>query len=222
MSDERRLPVYLVLDCSGSMAGEPIAAMQMGLRALVSELNNDPFAAETVWLSVITFGSTAEQLVPLSDIITFEVPDLEAGGTTSMGEALDLLGERFTAEVRSNTSTVKGDWRPMVFLFTDGAPTDEWQEPLARFHGEQRATLIACGAGPEVRDDVLRQLSETVVRLDNTQPGTLSGFMKWVTASVTAASKSLGLGQGEIPPLDFSLDFNTSDSNESSVGDNSR
>ena len=37
----RRLPVYLLLDCSGSMHGDPIEAVEMGLRALRSDLQSD-------------------------------------------------------------------------------------------------------------------------------------------------------------------------------------
>lgn len=202
----RRLPVYLMLDCSGSMAGEPIAAMQMGLHALVDELRGDPYALETVWLSVVTFASTADQAVPLTDINEFHVPELDAGGTTALGEAFDVLLERILAEVRTTTEEYKADWRPMVFLFTDGEPTDDWRSPATRFRHANRATLVACGAGPEVNDTTLRELSETVVRLDNTRPGTLSSFLKWVTASVTSASKSLGTGRADVALPPYSAD----------------
>ena len=40
----RRLPVYLLLDCSGSMTGEPIEAVRQGVKALLSELRGDPQA----------------------------------------------------------------------------------------------------------------------------------------------------------------------------------
>ncbi len=58
---DRRLPVYLVLDTSYSMEGEAIEAVRMGLRALLSDLQGDPHALETCWLSVITFDETAKQ-----------------------------------------------------------------------------------------------------------------------------------------------------------------
>ena len=53
----RRLPVYLVLDCSGSMTGEPIEACRQGLKALLADLRSDPQALETAYLSVITFST---------------------------------------------------------------------------------------------------------------------------------------------------------------------
>lgn len=194
-STERRLPVYLLLDCSGSMTGDPIAALQMGISLLVEELRGDPYAIETVWLSVITFASTADQAVPLTDIMAFEPPPLDAGGSTALGEALALLDERIGDEVRTTTAEQKGDWKPMTFLFTDGEPTDGWRIPAAHLKQHNRTDLIVCGAGPGIHDGTLRELSPTFVHLRDTAPGTLGAFLKWVTASVTSASKSLGTGR---------------------------
>ena len=205
MNDEtsvlRRLPVYILMDCSGSMAGEPIVAMEAGIRSLLVELQEDPQALETVWLSVITFGSTADQAVLLSDIHEFKVPDLVAGGSTALGEAVELLAERITEEVRVTTQDQKGDWKPLVFVFTDGEPTDDWEEPVREFRADGRANIIACGAGPEVNEDQLREIGDTVVRLADTQPGTLSAFMEWVSLAVTMTSKSLGAKSDDTPEL---------------------
>ncbi len=201
MSDEttatlRRLPVYLLLDCSGSMAGEPIAAMDMGLKTLISDLKNDPQALETVWLSVITFASDVQQIMPLTDVEEFVAPELVANGATRLGGALELLTRRMEEEVRTTTPEQKGDWKPLVFILTDGEPNDEWSEPVKSFRSLGRATVIACGAGPEVNDDTLKQLGDKIVRLKDTQPGTLGAFMKWVSATVTTASHVIGTKAG--------------------------
>lgn len=58
----RRLPVYLLLDTSGSMTGEPIEAVKNGVQMLLSTLRQDPYALETAYVSVITFDSSARQL----------------------------------------------------------------------------------------------------------------------------------------------------------------
>ena len=39
----RRLPVYLLIDTSGSMHGEPIEAVRSGIRLLQDTLNSDPY-----------------------------------------------------------------------------------------------------------------------------------------------------------------------------------
>jgi uncharacterized protein YegL len=190
----RRLPVYLLLDCSGSMAGEPVAAMQMGLRALLGDLRNDPQALETVWLSVIAFASEADQLLPLTEVSAFQPPELHASGSTALGEALELLAARIRAEVRKTAPSQKGDWKPLAFILTDGEPTDDWQRAAEDLRLGGLATVIACGAGPEVNDETLRRLGDKVVRLKDTRPGTLGSFMKWVSASVTTTSQTLGTG----------------------------
>jgi uncharacterized protein YegL len=198
----RRLPVYLILDCSGSMAGEPIAALEMGLRALLNDLHNDPQALETVWLGIIAVSSTAELLVPLTEVAAFSQPELTAQGTTALGEALDLLAERIRAEVRTTRPDRKGDWKPLVFILTDGEPTDDWERSAENFRLAGLATVVACGAGPEVNDETLRRLGDKVVHLKDTQPGTLGSFMKWVSASVTTASQSRGARAGDgLPPV---------------------
>src|SRR5438067_8134569 len=107
----RRLPVYLVLDTSGSMSGEPIEAVRQGMKALVAELKGDPQALETAFLSVITFNSTAQQVAPLSDLTSFQEPILGAGGATAFGEALKVLQQCIDREVAKTTTTQKGDWK---------------------------------------------------------------------------------------------------------------
>ena len=47
----RKLPVYLLLDCSGSMMGEPIEAVKNGVQVMVSTLRNNPQAIETAFIS---------------------------------------------------------------------------------------------------------------------------------------------------------------------------
>jgi|SRR5208283_1346005 len=191
-STARRLPVYLLLDCSGSMNGEPITAMEMGLKTLLGDLRNDPQALETVWLGVITFSSMAEEIIPLTDINQFSPPELTASGTTALGEAIDLLAECIRNEVRFTREDQKGDWKPLVFILTDGEPTDDWHKSVENFRLRGLATIVACGAGPEVNDATLKRLGDKVVRLKDTQPGTLGAFMKWVSASVATTTHSLG------------------------------
>lgn len=199
----RRLPVYMVLDCSGSMSGEPIEAVRMGLRALVSDLQGDPQALETAWLSVISFDSSAKQAVPLTEIGSFQEPNLDAGGTTAMGDALKTLLECVDREVRKTSANQKGDYKPLVFIMTDGMPTDSWESAADEVKRRRLGNIIGCAAGPDADDAVLKRITETVVRLQDCSPGTLGAFMKWVSASISTTSASVS-AQGEaavaLPP----------------------
>ncbi|MDE5874680.1 MAG: VWA domain-containing protein, partial [Muribaculaceae bacterium] len=95
----RKLPVYILLDTSGSMYGEPIEAVKNGLQVLVNTLRQDPYALETAHLSVITFDSNAKQVVPLTELSAFQQPALQASGCTALGEALSLLSKCADNEV---------------------------------------------------------------------------------------------------------------------------
>jgi uncharacterized protein YegL len=101
----RRLPVYIVADCSGSMSGDPIESVKSGIRSLYSELMGDPSAVESAYLSVITFDSSARQIVPLTELAAFNPPDLQAGGTTALGSALKTLMSCIDKEVRKTTAS---------------------------------------------------------------------------------------------------------------------
>ena len=90
----RRLPVYLLLDTSGSMYGEPIEAVKNGVQTLISTLRSDPYALETAYISIITFNTSAQQLTPLTELAAFQQPNIDASGCTALGEALNLLAQK--------------------------------------------------------------------------------------------------------------------------------
>jgi uncharacterized protein YegL len=202
----RRLPVYLVIDTSGSMSGEPIEAVKNGIQTLVSSLRQDPYALETAWLSVITFDSTAKQLVPLTELAAFQNPAISASGNTSMGAGLSLLAKRIEAEVTKTTATEKGDWKPMIFLMTDGGPTDNWQNGLNDLKQVKTGIIVACAAGPGADTTVLKRITESVVLLDTADSATIRAFFKWVSSSFPIVSQKIESGQkevsglGELPP----------------------
>lgn len=174
----RRLPVYLLLDTSGSMMGEPIESVKNGVQTMVSALRQDPYALETAYLSIITFNSTANQLVPLTELTSFQTPMLDASGTTSFGAALSLIANVAQTEVKKTTAEAKGDWKPIVFIMTDGMPTDDWQKGLADFQKQKWGMVVACAAGQAVDTSILKQITEIVVQLDTADSASFKAFFK--------------------------------------------
>ena len=126
----RRLPIYVLLDCSESMIGSGLTGIQTGIETMVRTLQRNPHALETACLSFITFDSRAELKTPLQPIDEVQVPKLRVRPGTAFGSALLLLAERMMQEVRKNQPGVKGDFRPIVVLITDGQPSDDWRTPL--------------------------------------------------------------------------------------------
>lgn len=191
MSEGRRLPVYLVLDTSGSMSGEPIEAVRQGMKALLTELKGDPQALETAFLSVITFNSSAQQVAPLTDLMSFQEPVLDAGGSTALGEALKVLQQCVAREVAKTTGSKKGDWKPLIFLMTDGQPTDSWEQEADNLKKARIGNIIACAAGSGADEQLLKRATETVVKLNSLQPDALKSFFKWVSSSIKTTSQSI-------------------------------
>lgn len=198
----RRLPVYLLLDTSGSMHGEPIEAVKNGVQTLLTTLKQDPYALETAYVSVITFDSTARQAVPLTDLLSFNLPSFSASGTTALGEALSLTANRIDAEVQKTTAEAKGDWRPLVFLMTDGGPTDDWRKGLNEFKAAKKGVVVACAAGHDADTDVLKEITEIVLQLDTADSSSIKAFFKWVSASVSVGSQKVDAGKKEVIGLD--------------------
>lgn len=184
----RRLPVYLLLDTSGSMTGEPIEAVKNGVQMMVHSLRQNPQAIETAFVSIITFDSQAKQLIPLTDLASFQTVDLKAAGTTALGAALSLLADKLENEVTKTTLEQKGDWKPIIFIMTDGVPTDDWQAGFQKLKAVKKGLIVGCAAGNNADDKVLKEIADQVVRLSNTDADSIGKFFQWVSASIATTS----------------------------------
>jgi uncharacterized protein YegL len=188
------------------MYGEPIEAVKNGVQTLVSTLRSDPYALETAYISIITFDSRAQQVTPLTELSNFKLPNIEANGCTALGEALALLAQKIDTEVTKTVADTKGDWRPLIFIMTDGEPTDNLSQGLAEFKKRKCGMVVACAAGQGANTNVLKQITENVVQLDTADHATIKAFFKWVSASISTSSKSIedkaceATTMSELPP----------------------
>jgi uncharacterized protein YegL len=189
----RRLPIYFLIDISESMVGDQIQQVEEGMATIIKAIKQDPHAIETVWISIIVFAGEAKTLVPLQEVVSFYPPRFPVGGGTSLSKGLGHL----MYELRQNTVVTtydrKGDWKPIVFLFTDGVPTDdttvaisEWKKNWAR-----TANMVAVSFGDETDTKILGQLTENVLHFKNSTTEDYGKFFKWVTDSIKVSSVSV-------------------------------
>ncbi len=198
----RRLPVYLILDTSASMYGEPIEAVRKGIDVLISSLRKDPYALETAFISIITFNTKAKLIVPLTDLISFQAPEIEVQGMTALGDALALTADCIEKEVAKTTKNQRGDWRPLVFLMTDGEPNHNWEAGLEKFKALKLSMVIGCAAGKDANTKILKQIANVVVQLDTADAETIKAFFKWVSASVSSSSQKVDLTKKDVAGVD--------------------
>ncbi len=201
---EPRCPCVLLLDTSGSMAGDPIAALNEGLRAFKDDLIKDPLASRRVEVAVVTFDSDVKVVQDFVTADQFQPPTLTAQGQTYMGsaihKALDLIQAR-KAQYKANGVAY---YRPWVFMITDGEPQGESdhvvQQAAQRIKDDEnnkRVAFFAVG----VESANMTRLSQIVVRT----PVKLIGLnfvemFVWLSRSTQAVSHSEVDDQVALPP----------------------
>jgi uncharacterized protein YegL len=186
---EPRCPCLLLLDVSGSMAGQPISELNAGLTAFRDELMTDSLASKRVEVGIVTFGPVKTEM-PFQSASTFFPPVLTPQGDTPMGAAItqgiELIRTR-KDEYRTNGIAY---YRPWMFMITDGAPTDSWQSAAAAIRdGEESKALAFFPIG--VRGANMQTLKQLSVR----EPLMLDGLrfrelFCWLSSSLRSVSRS--------------------------------
>lgn len=155
-----RTPCVLVLDCSGSMRGEPIKQLNAGLKALEKELKEDIDASSRVQLLIVKAFGKDEAVVSSdwTDAMNFEAPVMEAGGLTPLGKAMELALKKIEEQKCLYDSCGITSKRPWIFLISDGEPTDyDWEivAEKCRYAQQNKKSCRPCRWNPG------RQLGQT-------------------------------------------------------------
>lgn len=190
----RRLIVYLLIDTSGSMKGEPIESVKVGLEALFSALRLDPFALESAYFSIITFDKDVKNILPVTSIDNVVVPEIVVpeSGPTHIGAALMELCRLYDQDVRYGSSTQKGDWKPLVFIMTDGKVSDLmlYKKAIEEVKKRRFSSIVGCAAGMKAKIEYLKYLTDDVHTLDQIDSRAFLRLFKWVSASIGVSKSS--------------------------------
>lgn len=192
----------LVLDTSGSMAGEAITQLNRGLKMLQQEIAADHIASQRLEISIITFDSQVCRLQEPKLVEQFVMPNLSARGSTRLVDGV-FEGMRLIEERKQwYKNTGQSYFRPLMFLMTDGEPDSEQniqllqqQLPLAIEH--KKLSFYAVGV------QGYNHAKLTAICPANTPPLPLNGyrfseFFKWLSNSVSIISQSR---EGDIATL---------------------
>lgn len=198
---EPRCAVVLALDVSGSMAGQPIAELNAGLKELAQALKADKLAALRVELAVATFGGSVT-IIDFVPADAFQPPTLSAHGGTPMGaavqKALTLLRERKDTYKRNGLDY----FRPWLFLISDGAPTDAWEAAadLARQEEENKGVSVYAIGVQDADLQTLARFSAARSPL-KLQGLAFSELFQWLSKSLSAVAQSQPGQQVALPAV---------------------
>lgn len=148
--------VVFVLDRSGSMAGEPIAALRAAAATAIEALAPGDFVA------VVAFGSEVETPIEaqarerVTDVAA-RLAQIEPAGGAALFDALNQAA----AQVRRHASPTTIN---QIVLVTDGPPTKGPREAgdfakLAGVFADEGMQLSAIGLGPDFSEDMLAAMA---------------------------------------------------------------
>lgn len=212
-----RLPVVLLVDCSGSMGFRtyegivsPIDEVNKGIKKLVEFIQNDYDAEKRVELAVVAFSSETKVISDFTPIKNKNIPELTAGGKTYMVPAiklaLDMIEER-KKELRSHGRSL---YRPMVILFTDGGPTEgdtvfnEWKRKVYQDTVDKHLQFFAIKIGYESDKELDAKHAKKLEGFDCKIPASrldvvnFSKFFNWLSTSLQIRSKSADIGDASV------------------------
>lgn len=188
----RVLPVIYVLDTSGSMADERIAAVNAAMNETVDVLKDiskhNPDAE--IKIGVLKFAAKAEWVTKngLVFMEDFFWNDLTVGGTTEVAQALQALDEKLSRKAFLVSDT--GFCLPVIIFMSDGAPTDPgiWESKLEKVRNTNKwfkyATKIALAVGEKADKECLaRIVGEREAVAEVTDLETLKALIKVVSVT---------------------------------------
>ena len=168
-------PIFLVVDVSASMAGGAIEALNNSLPAIKSEMLTNPTIGEIARISIVTFSDVGRTILPLCDLIDWDIPEIAIEGGTNFAAGLRETRQAITSGL---ADLPKGTpiYRPVVFFMSDGEhqSAEDWEpalnelkDPRWKFSPE----VVAFGFG-NANADALRHIATRFAFLStNADPG---------------------------------------------------
>jgi uncharacterized protein YegL len=202
---EQKCLCVLVVDTSGSMAGESIKQLNKGLQEFYNAVEEDITAANRLEISIITFGSAVKVIQEPSLIDNFNMPVLQTSGTTKLVDAVRLAMDSVENRKRWYKETGQPYYRPIMVLMTDGEPdydqdVDGLSIEIDDAVNNKKFTFFALG----VRGYNHKKLAQVCPVL--TPPLPLEGyrfseFFKWLSNSISIITKSKDGENITLPPV---------------------
>jgi uncharacterized protein YegL len=181
----RPLHFFWLADCSGSMAADgKIQALNNAIRETIPHLRevagDNPYSELLVRCVAFSTGARWHLETPTS-VETLGWTDLQAGGFTDLGAALELVGGELQVPPMPERA-----FPPAMVLVSDGQPTDDYEGALERLLVQPwgvRAIRLAVAIGRDADMEVLDRFiaREDVRPLTANNPEQLVAMIRWAS-----------------------------------------
>lgn len=200
-------PCVLLLDTSQSMreapdGSHPIEELNTAVELFAEEIQADHLACHRADVSVIEIKDTAAQRVPFTLARDFTPPQLTPSGLTGIGDGIRLGLEAIRLRRQEYRNNGAQAYKPMMFLLTDGLPTDEWESAAAevrRLCEEGRLNFFAVGTAT-ADFDVLARIAPPTTPPMRLKPGAFHEMFRWISDSLSSVSGSALNSKVTLPP----------------------
>lgn len=188
-----RVACVALVDVSGSMDGEPIAALERGFAAFTNYVHNETLASKRVEVAVVTFGTVATVLVPMQEARSLQPARFTASGTTNLAAGIHLALDIIEDRKRAYKAAGLQYYRPWVLILTDGRPNidglDTAVERLNQVETARGVTVFSVGVGPRADYEEMSRLSlqRSPAPLDGLR---FEALFEWLSASLANVSNS--------------------------------
>ncbi len=119
------LPTYILIDTSSSMKPSQ-DTLNETVESLYDELIMRPSISDFACISIITFSTDAHVVLGMTDIQQLTaLPQLECAGVTNFNRAFQVVRSCIDRDVDQLNAAGRAVLRPVVFVLTDGQPTDD-------------------------------------------------------------------------------------------------
>jgi uncharacterized protein YegL len=189
----RPLHFIWICDCSGSMAGDKIGALNYAIQSAIPVMQTaaDDNPNAEVLVRCIKFSDSAQwhisQPTPVAD---FKWLDLSADGVTDMGKALSMVAD----QLKMPPMTDRG-LPPVLVLISDGQPTDDFNSGLKALMDQpwgKRSVRIAIAVGQDAYHEVLQKFigHPELKPLQANNAETLVKYIKWASTAVLKSASA--------------------------------
>ena len=190
-----RVPVCLVLDCSGSMTGEPIQELRDGVEKFIKELADNEYAKDSAEICLVTFGGEVRCILDFENIErqSENIPLFAASGNTPMDQAVNLALDKLEERKQNYKDSGVDYYQPWMVLMTDGQPTENISRSTLRTQdlvNNDLLTVFPLGIGNKADMNELARYSpkRSPLKLKGL---CFSEFFEWLSKSVEKVSQSI-------------------------------